>query len=327
MNFGLQLAGQPARDLVEIAKKAEDWGYSSVYVPDHWAYERPTGGGLEESVPAWEAVTILGAIAAATSRVKVGSLVLCNLFRHPGSTAQATTTIDHLSGGRAVLGIGTGWTRAEFEMMGMPFPDIKPRLRMLDEALRAIKALWTNDRTTFQGEFYNLKDAISTPKPVQKPHPPIMLGGSGKGLLRIAAREADIVNVISDAGRAGTVLASEVGKLTQEAFQRKLDFVRAEARAAGRDPATITLSTTIFVPMITSSTEEARGMAGAMGGMFGLSVDELLRMPLALMGTAEECAAELRRRSREWGVEHFILGGQGGASFGERFAREVMPLL
>src|SRR6185436_13841173 len=106
-------------------------GYAALYVPDHWAYERQGGGGLDDGANAWEATTILGAIAAVTSRARLGALVLCNLFRHPATTAQAIVTLDHLSGGRALLGIGSGWTKAEFEMMGVAFPDVKPRLRML----------------------------------------------------------------------------------------------------------------------------------------------------------------------------------------------------
>src|SRR5262249_50918937 len=210
MDFGIQLAALPAQDLLASARNAEQWGYASLYVPDHWAYERQGGGGLDDGANAWEATTILGAVAAVTTRARIGALVLCNLFRHPATTAQSIVTLDHVSGGRAQLGIGSGWTKAEFDAMGMEFPDVKPRLRMLGEAVRVNKSLWSETRTTFGGEFYHLKDAFIVPKPVQRPMPPIMLGGSGKGILRIAAREADHVNVISDAGRAGTILMSEV---------------------------------------------------------------------------------------------------------------------
>jgi probable F420-dependent oxidoreductase len=324
MDFGLQLAGIPAAEMIALAQQAEASGFSAIYVPDHWAYEQRGGGGLDDKALAWEATTILGALAGATTRIRIGALVLCNLFRHPGTTAQATTTLDHLSNGRAILGLGSGWTRAEFEMMGAPFPDVQPRLRMLDEAVRVIKALWASERVTFDGEFYHLRDAISVPKPVQEPHPPVMLGGSGKGLLRIAAREADIVNVISDSGRAGTILPSEVAKLTDESFRRKLDFVRSEARAAGREPDAITLSSTIFIPMLADSAETASTFATSLGGLFGLSEAEVRRMPLALIGTADECVAELGRRGREWGVRHYILAGFGGAANAARIAREVL---
>ena len=324
MDFGLQLAALPAKDLLQSARDAESWGYASLYVPDHWAYERQGGAGLDDGANAWEATTILGAIAAVTTKARIGALVLCNLFRHPATTAQAVSTIDHVSGGRAQLGIGSGWTRAEFEMMGVAFPDVKPRLRMLDEAIRVVKSLWTRERTTIDGEFYKLHDAFLAPRPVQSP-PPVMLGGSGKGLLRIAARHADHVNIISDAGRAGTILMTEVAKLTGDAFAQKLDFVRAEAKAAGRNPDAITFSSTLFMPMIADSEDQAHGFAASMGGMFGLSAEQVMRMPMALIGTPPQCIAELKRREREWGTRHYIMSGVGGPAVAERFAREIAP--
>jgi len=325
MDFGLTLSGVAAPDVANAAREAEAWGYRALYVPDHWAYESQTGSGIDPELPAWDSTTILATMATATRTVRVGALVLCNLFRHPATTALQTTTLDHLSGGRAVLGLGSGWTRAEFEMMGAPFPDIKPRLRMLDEALQVIRSLWANDRTTFDGEFYHLRDAISVPKPVQRPHPPILLGGSGKGLLRIAARHADIVNVVADTGRAGTVDRAEVAKVTDAAFRTKLDFLRAEVKAAGRPPGAVRLSSTIFIGRITDTAEEANGFAQMLGGMFGLTGGDVQRMPLALIGTPEQCVAELKRRQREWGIEHYVLSARGTPGLAERFAREVLP--
>ena len=321
----MQLGGLPAEDLLETARKAEVWGYAALYVPDHWAHEGRGGVGLDDGALAWEATTILGAIGAVTLRARIGALVLCNLFRHPASTAQAMTTLDHATQGRAVFGIGSGWTKAEFEMMGVPFPDVKVRLRMLDEALRVVKMLWTESRTTFVGEFYRLTDAFLSPRPVQSPHPPILLGGSGKGLLRIAARHADHVNVISDAGRAGTILMSEVAKLTEDAFKAKLDFVRTEAKAAGRDPDAIVFSSTIFMPMIADTEAAAHDFAKGMGSMFGLSPEQVMRMPMALIGTPAQCVAELQRRAREWGTRHYVMSTFGGPQTAERFAREVAP--
>ena len=268
---------------------------------------------------------MLGALAAATTRARIGALVLCNLFRHPGTTAQVTSTLDHISGGRAMLGLGSGWTRAEFEMMGAPFPDVKPRLRMLDEALEVIKRLWTTERASFDGEFYKLRDAISVPKPVQKPRPPIMLGGSGKGLLRIAARHADIFNIVADTVKAGTVDPREVAKVTDAGFREKADFLRAEVKAAGRDLASVTLSSTIFIGVITDTPEAAAQMAGGIGGMFGLDAAEVQKMPLALIGTPKQCIDELKRREREWGLTHYILSERASPGFAERFSAEIRP--
>ena len=325
MDFGLTLGGVAAQDIARVAKQAEDWGYRALYVPDHWAYESQTGSGIDPTLPAWDSTTTLAAIAIATTQVRVGALVLCNLFRHPATTALSTTTLDHLSGGRAVLGLGSGWTRAEFEMMGAPFPEVAPRLRMLDEALQVIRSLWANECASFDGEFYHLRDAISVPKPLQKPHPPILLGGSGKGLLRIAARHADMVNVVADTGRAGTVDRREVAKVTDLAFRAKLDFLRAEIVAAGRAPAAVTLSSTIFIGRITDTADEARAFAGTLASVFGLTAEDVQRMPLALIGTAAQCVAELERREREWGLSHYVLSARATPGMAERFAREVLP--
>ena len=321
MDFGLALVGRPARELIQLARHAEERGFSTVYVPDHFANEPPGTGQLDETI-VQEAIAMLAGIAASTRRVRLGGHVLCNLLRHPALTAQVVGTIDQISAGRAILGIGAGWTRNEFEMTGLPFPDIKPRLRMLDEAIRVIKSLWTQKRTTFDGEFYRLKDAFITAQPDADPHPPILMGGSGKGLLRIAAREADVVNIIIDTGKAGTVLPSELTKLTDEGFRAKVDFVRTEAAKHGR---TLTISTTVFVPYLSDDEETAARMAEGIAAGFGLDGEQARRMPLALIGTPDQCIDELKRREREWGVEHVVLSGGAGPELVERFGREILP--
>src|SRR5262249_25535976 len=146
-------------------------------------------------------------------------------------------------------------------------------------------------------------------KPVQKPHPPVLFGGSGKGLLRIAAREGDIVNVIVDIGRAGTVLPSEMAKLTEANFKKKLDFVRDQAARHGRHRQ---LPTPVCVLVVADPPAQAQQVADGLGAGFGVGGAEARRMPLALIGTPEECIAELQRREREWGVEHMIMSAAGG---------------
>lgn len=325
MDFGLQIGGMPVAKARELAQTADESGFAYVTVPDHFVLEQP-GSGIDPSIPSLEAIAMLGALAVSTRRVRIGGMVLCNVFRHPGLTAQAVSTLDHLSGGRAFLGIGAGWTRAEFDMMGLPFPDVKVRLRMLDEALVAIKLLWSEERATMMGEHYRLVDAISTPKPLQQPHPPILLGGSGKGLLRVAARHADILNLTADVGRAGTVDFGEVARFNEAAFIAKGEFVRAEARAAGRDPAAIAMSSIVFMLMITDTSAAGDAVAANVGPMFGVDAATARRVPLALIGTPDEIVAELKRRQREWGVTLTIVsGGQRDAATIARFAREIMP--
>jgi alkanesulfonate monooxygenase SsuD/methylene tetrahydromethanopterin reductase-like flavin-dependent oxidoreductase (luciferase family) len=212
-------------------------------------------------------------------------------------------------------------------MMGAPFPDVKPRLRMLEESIMAIKELWTKDRANFDGEFYKVKDGMSTPKPVQKPHPPIMLGGGGKGLLRIAARHADKINIGVDTGRAGTVDRAEVARTTDAAFVERIRFLKSEMEAAGRDPSKMEISSTIFTAMIADTAEQADGFAGMLGGLFGLDASEVRRMPICLIGTVEQCAAELARRRKDWGVSHYVVSARASAEIGERFIREVVPAM
>lgn len=321
MDFGIQLNGTPAH-ILEMARKAEGLGFADAFVPDHFAMEPPGAGALDPNMPAWEAVSMLGAIAAATERIRVGGLVLCNLFRHPATTAQATATIDQISGGRAILGLGSGWTKAEFDMTGVAFPEIGPRLRQLDEALTIIRSLWTEEKTSFQGEFYSLEDAFLPAKPVATP--PVLLGGGGKGLLRIAARQADLVNIIVDTGRAGTVLMSEVAKLAEENFLRKVEFVRNEAATHGRE---LRISTTTFMSMLTRTEEEADQMAAAIAGGFGLDPAAARRMPIALIGTPQQWIDEIRRREKEWGLTHLVLSGGVDAAALERIGSEVLPHL
>jgi probable F420-dependent oxidoreductase len=263
-------------------------------------------------------------IAEATKTAQVGHLVLCNLFRHPVITAQSLATLDRLSGGRLVAGLGTGWTEREFTMTGMPFPDITTRLRMLDEALACMRSLWSKETTTFAGEFYRLEDCILWPKTVQQPAPPILLGGGGKGLLRVAAKHADVVNIISDAGKPGYIKLENVAKLTDDAFTSKVRFLRDEAARAGRDPKTIRISNMIFTIMLTDSPAATRATVEGMAPMFHTTPEGMLRNPLSLIGTPEECVAELRRRGREWDVTQVLFGGGLDARTQQRLAEEVL---
>lgn len=325
MEFGLQLGGMSVDALRDLAQMADEGGFRYLTVPDHFVLEQP-GSGIDPATPSLEAIAVLGALAASTKRARIGGMVLCNMFRHPGLTAQAISTLDHLSGGRAFLGIGAGWTRAEFDMMGLPYPDVKVRLRMLHEALQAIRLLWTEERATFAGEHYRLTEAISMPKPVQRPHPPILLGGNGKGLLRIAARHADILNLTADVGRAGTIDLAEVARFDEAAFVAKGEFVRAEAKAAGRDPQSITMSSIVFMLMITDTVEAGDAVAAGIAPMFGVDPAGARRVPLALIGTPDQIIEELRRREREWGMRLTILSGsrRDPATIG-RFTREILP--
>jgi len=322
MRFGLQIGWQGGAELRDMAQEAEGLGYHALYFPDHLVHEGPER--QRDETPAYDPMVQAAIVAEATTRVRIGHLVLCNLFRHPAVTARSLATLDELSRGRIVAGLGTGWTATEFRMTGIPFPDIGTRLRMLDEALTCIRGLWTTSPFSFDGEFYTFSDAELLPRPVQRPHPPFLLGGSGKGLLRIAARHADAVNIISGTGKTGYIAMSEVGKLTDASFRTKTRFLRDEAMRNGRDPGAIELSQALFTTMITDSAAATRATAEALSRVLGIAPEEVVRSPLTLVGTPDDCIAELRRRAEEWEIAETIFSARS-RDVVRRLASEILP--
>ena len=190
VRFGLKVNQQihPIEIQREAWRMTEDAGFDQL-----WAFDHLFALGPDPSALIFDGWTILGAMAETTKRVRLGLNVTGNLYRHPGLLAKIATTVDHLSGGRLEFGLGAAWNEPEFKQHGLPFPSAADRIRMLDESIRAIKALWTEPRANFAGRFYQLTDAIAEPKPLQKPHPPIWVGGSGpQRTLRVVARHADV---------------------------------------------------------------------------------------------------------------------------------------
>ena len=324
MEYGVQVGNLEFPRLRDMAQAAEGMGFHLIMTPDHIVAEGPERQ-FDPHHLSYDPMVMVAVMIEATKKIRVGHLVLCNLFRHPVITAQSLNSLDQLSGGRVVAGLGTGWTEREFKMTGITFPEIGPRLRMLDEALTVIRSLWTKDETTFNGEFYHLKDAILFPKPTQKPHPPILLGGGGKGLLRLAAKHADVINIISDAGKPGYIKMANVQKLTDDAFRSKVQFVRDEAKQHGRDGSKVRISNVLFTAIVTDSAAATQSMAEGMAPMFGTTPEGLRQSPMALLGTPEECIKELKRRQKEWDVSQVIFSGALGESGLRRLAEEVMP--
>ncbi len=323
MEYGLQLANIDFHQLRDRAQAAEGQGYSVITVPDHIVMEGPEKSFDPRNL-SYDPMIMVAVIAEATRKAQVGHLVLCNLFRHPVITAQSLASLDQLSGGRLVAGLGTGWTEREFQMTGLPYPDITTRIRMLDEALTCMRSLWANEETTFAGEFYHLDGCILWPKTVQQPAPPILLGGGGKGFLRVAAKHADVVNIIADAGKPGYIKLANVAKLTDDAFTSKVRFLRDEAARHGRDGTKIRISNMIFTCMLTDSPAATRATVEGMAPMFDTTPEGMLRSPMALIGTPDECVAELKRRARDWDVTQVLFGGGVDPRTQQRLAEEVL---
>jgi F420-dependent oxidoreductase-like protein len=193
-SVGLKISSQGCSlgDLRAVWRIADEAGFDHLWGFDHLSpiFADPAGDILD-------GMTLLVAMAEATSRVRIGLLVAANTYRHPAVLAKMATTIDHLSGGRLEFGIGAGGAEAEHAMLGIPFHTPGGRVRRLGEALTVCRKLWTEDRASFSGRYYSLADAVANPKPLQRPHPPIWVGGGGERLtLRVVAEHADVWNVI-----------------------------------------------------------------------------------------------------------------------------------
>ena len=229
MRLGLQLpsftypGGTPRlrSDLVEIAQAAEAAGFESLWVMDHLLQlPADTGwGGPDE--PMLEAYSTLGFLAGVTSRLRLGALVGCALFREPGLLVKTATTVDVLSGGRLTFGIGAGWYEREALGLGIAWPDRRERFARLEETLRIAHHLWSDDRASFAGRFTTLAEPIIRPQPLSRPHPPIMIGGNGeRRTLRLVARYGDACNFLV---------------LEPDEIRAKLAVLRAHCEDLGRD--------------------------------------------------------------------------------------------
>jgi probable F420-dependent oxidoreductase len=172
-----------------VVLECERLGYDLITMPDHLLRGRAY----------CECWTTLSALSSVTEKIRLGTMVLCNEFRHPSILAKMAATLDFISGGRLEFGIGAGYNTEEFEAYGIPFHRPGIRIKRLKEAVEIMKIMWTEEKATYKGEYYSIKNAICAPKPMQKPYPPITIGGSGDKLLRVVAEHADACNV------AGTV--------------------------------------------------------------------------------------------------------------------------
>jgi F420-dependent oxidoreductase-like protein len=197
-----------------IALEAEKLGYESFWCSDHLFLNEKSVD--QNCLDAW---TLLAALAAQTSKIRLGTLVTCNSYRHPSLLAKIAASIDMISNGRLWFGYGAGWKEDEYKAYGYAFPKIQHRMDMMDEALEIIKLLWTEPSPSFKGKHYSIENAFSAPKPVQKPHPPILIGGDGeKRTLRAVAKYADYCNLF---------LRPEI--------ERKLGVLKEHCKAVGRN--------------------------------------------------------------------------------------------
>ncbi|MGE0683472.1 MAG: TIGR03560 family F420-dependent LLM class oxidoreductase [Candidatus Binatia bacterium] len=243
LRFGVQTPPQHVTyaDLQQTWQEVDELGFDTAFVFDHFMpiYSDPMG-------PCLEGWTLLSALAAQTKRVRVGVLVTGNTYRNPAILAKMAATVDHVSQGRLILGIGAGWFESEHKAYGIPYSTVGGRARQFGEALEVIKLLWTKDKSTYTGKYYQLKDAPFEPKTVQKPHPPILIGGQGpKLILPLVARYANIWHL-------------RVRDVNPEEVKQLLSTFEGICRKEGRDSAEIEKSVSLRSAQLTGATEELR---------------------------------------------------------------------
>jgi F420-dependent oxidoreductase-like protein len=275
--FGLQLpnftlgGGDDAifRRFLELATAGEEAGFSSLWVMDH-LYQLPALGGADQ--PMLEAYTLLGALAARTERAELGTLVTGVTYRNPALLAKQVTTLDVISGGRAVLGIGAAWHDIEHVAFGYDFPSAGERLDRLEEAVQICRAMFTEAAATFQGRHYRVDGVQNVPRPLRPGGPPIMIGGGGeRRTLALVARYADRCNVSGDL----------------DTVRHKLAVLREHCRDVGRDPATIRttrLGGLFLAPSASAADETRRMVADVAGAEFAAA---------STIGTADEVTEQV----------------------------------
>jgi F420-dependent oxidoreductase-like protein len=289
--------------MTRVAKVAEEsGGFDSIWVYDHFhTVPRPT---KETTFECW---TISAGLARDTESIKIGQMVTCNGYRNPALLAKIASTVDVMSNGRLLFGLGAGWYEHEWRAYGYGFPEVPERMRMFREACEIVHRMWTEDEPVFEGEFYTINRPINEPKGVQKPHPSFWIGGGGeKVTLRLVARWADACNIIGG-----------VDKL-----RHKFDVLRGHCDDLGRDYEEITRSNSVNVYLLEEGEDPEGATALARGGM---SYDEYSRR--FMVGTAEEISERLQPLV-ETGVNYFQVYMPRVAyepEMVERFAREVIP--
>ncbi len=305
--FGLQLPnfslGVADADLFEAvadrAVAAEETGFQSVWVMDHF-FQLPPLGGPDQ--PILEAYTLLGGLAVRTKRVQLGTLVTGVTYRNPGMLAKMITTLDIVSKGRAILGIGAAWYDVEHEGLGFEYPRDKVRLDMLEEAVQICRAMFRDDHASFSGEHYQVKDARNLPRPIQEGGPRIMIGGGGeKRTLKLVAQYADACNV------SGGV----------EMVSHKLDVLRQHCEAVGRDPAEIQ-NTAMAITILSESDEQTASLKEMVRSAGGEET-----AAAALIGRVEELP-DMVAPYVEAGVDEMILSLAFGSADDVRSVGETL---
>jgi len=291
--FGVMaLSAASGKEYRETARKAQDLGFSTLYVPDHFV-DHPFG-----PFPA------MAMAAEATDTLRVGSLVLGNDYRHPVVVARDAATLDLLSDGRLELGLGAGWMTVDYEKAGMPLDAPGVRVDRLEESLAVVKGLMADGEFSFEGEHYTITGLDGMPKPVQKPHPPIVIGGGAPRVLRLAGREAQIVGINANLKNGVANDPSTAPSMNPAATDKKLGWVR---EGAGDKFDHIEIQSFAGFTMFT---DDSKSIAEAMAPTFECTAEEVLDSPVGLVGTVDEMIETIHRRRERWQMSYHVVGSE-----------------
>ena len=307
--FGVQsFSATSAREWCERARKVEALGFSSLHLADHILGPGEVIAAANHPIQELAAVPAMAAAAAATETLRIGCRVFCIDYRHPAVLAKETATLDLLSDGRLEIGLGAGWLRGEYEALGMNFEPAPVRISKLEEVIRLLKTHFSGDEIAQAGQHVNVRGYTGAPSPVQKPHPPIMIGGGSRRILGLAGREANIVSFNFN-NRAGVLGPDGVMNSTEEKTHEKVSWVRD---GAGERFADLEFEIGAYFTFVGDASDgAAKGMAGA----FGLSVEEMRRHPHGLFGTTDTICDELERRREAFGINYVTVPDNAIESF------------
>ena len=288
--FGIQTSRAPSgEEWTEKARKIEELGYATLLMPDHFEDQL-------SPVPA------LMAAADATTSLRVGTLVFDNDFKHPVVLAKELATLDLLSSGRLEIGIGAGWMRTDYDQSGLTYDSPGTRIGRLAEALKVLKGSFAEGPFSYSGRHYTISNYDGRPKPVQKPHPSILIGGGGRRLLTLAAQEADIIGVNFNLGE-GVVNPAVAATGSAQATAEKIAWVR---KAAGDRFEDLELNATVFFSNVT---DDRAGLAGRVAQGFGMTPADVLASPHTLMGPIDQLVDDLQQRREEYGFSYIVFSG------------------
>lgn len=288
--FGVNVVRAGSRDeWADKARKVEDLGYSVLGVPDHLA---------ETFAP----IPAVVSAAAATRRLRVGTSVLNNDFRHPVLLAREAATVDLLVEGRLELGLGAGYVKSEYDQAGLRYDLGATRVARLGETVVIVKRLLAGEPVTFAGEHYRVSGHLVFPLPVQRPHPPILVGGSGPRLLTLAAREADIVGLTGITFRRGGTMP-DLAAWKAAAVDERVQLVRD---VAGDRFEHLELNALVQRVIVTDDRRKAAEEL-MMQRWSQLSVEDILQSPYALIGTVDELVEDLQARRARWGISYYLI--------------------